>query len=363
MAEANRAPDSLAMKRPAPRLRLALGLKLLGAANVVAMLGYAIVYAGRGQAATSGFADVLPLVLHGLSQLGVLFVMMGFLAITFPDDMETPSARKVIGVLLLFSNIGTSYVCYEHYELYAATRDTSPNSPHNERVCAYVHYAILAWVVLWGVVYPTAVWLLRLNSWARARAGLLCDATAVLTAVLLLHAHGETRFPPGDRPFAAAFGRPLIAIVGSATFTPRLRHRLHAAALQAGLLDLFVDLGDLRTDDLRRFLTRRSSRANDAPIASGNIEVKSRDSGWVEAVDHTEESSSLPPSDHQSHYTAKIGDNMQPPPGLTMRRPPASVQPESGQGLTSGLPTSSKSPSPFDSSPAGRHASKDSKAS
>ena len=51
---------------------------------------------------------------NNLCQLVILFVLLSFLAVLFPEDLETPNARKTIGRMLIVSDVCDTYVTIAH---------------------------------------------------------------------------------------------------------------------------------------------------------------------------------------------------------------------------------------------------------
>lgn len=277
-------------------------LKIFLALNIVAPLTYA-----ASLTANPSDSSNVSLAVQNISQIFIVLILGGFLAIVCPDGFETPAARRFVGPLLLVSDIGDLVVCYEHALLYAAR----PRATTDECMRLAIHVAIVVYVVGFGVVYPTVCFFLRVNSWARIRWGLLVDGLVFLTAVLLLWGLGETRFPPGDLPFVAAFGRPIAAFVGAATFCAPVRHRIDAWATRIGLRDVYVKLVDLRGDELRRLI---GAMTLGFPSAAGNTSTASSDAGFAANVVETQELSSVSDlgrvgiADNASAGTAKVVD-------------------------------------------------------
>ena len=247
-----------------------------------------------------------------LVQAFILFALLLFLAVVAPDDLEAPEARKYIGYMLIVSNLSGTYAAYAHARALQLAR-ASVVATWNEFVCLYVQYTMSLFYWLLGVVYPTVTFFCLHNSWQRCRTGMVVDSCVFLCGIAVLHAHGETCYPPGDAPLAAAFGRPVVALLGAAVFAPANRHRLALWAQSAGLFHVRLTLEELRDNNLRPMLARVGVGF---PGASGNTTE-----GSLLSIERTS-SVSRPPSRSQprasrsrsgapSHHTAKwTGDDI-----------------------------------------------------
>ena len=223
--------------------------------------------------ATSAVAASLGPQADNVVMLLVFLPLPFFLAMLFPNELDTPEARKYIGPLVVLSDISGVYVCFSVVRAYTADRSKAARDNFNLRMCLYIHYAVCAFFFFWGVVYPTLCFL-RIggcrNSWAVLRRGLVIDASAFYVAIGLLCCFEETRFPPGDAPLAVAlFGRPAIGLLTAAIFTPQTRKRIRALGVAAGLFHVSLGLNELQRDEIRSVLGRSGYGA---PIASGNLE-------------------------------------------------------------------------------------------
>ena len=248
-----------------------------------------------------------------LTQAFILFALLFFLAVLFPDDLESPQARKYIGTMLFVSDLSDSYAAHAHAHALQLSR-ASVVATFDEVVCLYVQYAISLFFWLWGVVYPTMTFFCLHNSWCRLRTGMVVDAAVFLFGIAVLYAHGETRYPPGDAPLAAAFGRPAVALVGAAFVTPANRRRLAVWAEGAGLFHIRLSLEELsRDDNVRRMLSRVGLGA---PVACGNSAASTASTApsapasrpAPRSVSRSRGSSSTPSRIPPSHHTAKLSD-------------------------------------------------------
>ena len=237
---------------------------------------------GSDVSASSVIVHALGQQANNLAQLVYLFGLMGFLAILFPEDLDSPTARKWIGALLAVSNVSDMYVVHAHATAYAASsRPAEASVSYDKRVCLYIHLALLCFFFCWGVVYPTIVFFFLHNSWTRLRTGLTIDAFVFLTAYALLWVHGEERYPPGDAPLdVALFGRPAVALLGAAAFTKSTRLRLARLATEYGFFHVKFSLDELPQGELRTMFIRSGLGE---PIASGNDEGAGADHATKEA--------------------------------------------------------------------------------
>jgi len=174
--------------------------------------------------------------------------------------------------MLAVSNVCDAYVAIAHVRALHATRSEAARTSYNARVCLRVHYALTAFYFCWGIIYPTIVYFYLHNSWGRMRSGLVVDACAFLLGYAVLHAHGETRYPPGEAPLEIAlFGRPACALLGAALFTPSTRLKLSGWGEAAGLFHVKLSLSELRRADLYSVL--RGSGVDGPPVACGNSAI------------------------------------------------------------------------------------------
>lgn len=183
----------------------------------------------------------LPSAVNNLAQLLIVVVSLAFLALMFPDDLDSREARRYIGIFLCVSDICDTYVIIGVTRAYTATRSAAARVDDDRHMCLLIHYVICAFFFIWGVLYPTAVYFWMHNSWARLRSGLVVDAAVFLTAIAALWYYGEDKFPPGDAPLhVALLGRPAICLLASATFGQRNRQRLVAWGARLGLFHVQV---------------------------------------------------------------------------------------------------------------------------
>ena len=248
---------------------------------------------------------------NNLMQLIICFAIATFIAVVNPQpDLDTPPARRVIGPMLAVSNLVDTYVCFIHVRTLAATRTEAARASHDQFICLCTQYALAAFFYTWGVVYPTIVWFRLRNSWVRLRSGLVVDALVFLTGIVVLWAHGETRYPPGDAPLLVALlGRPAVSLLAAAVFNEPVRLRLSAAA---GLYHVQLRLTDLKWAEARRLLRKEGLGE---PTASGNTASTASvvSSNHISSSDVEEESSNLSLDEMQSHHTAKLPANFEPP--------------------------------------------------
>ena len=245
---------------------------------------------------------------NNLMQLIICFAIATFIAVVNPQpDLDTPPARRIIGPMLAVSNLVDTYVCFIHVRTLAATRTEAARASHDQFICLCTQYALAAFFYTWGVVYPTIVWFRLRNSWVRLRSGLVVDALVFLTGIVVLWAHGETRYPPGDAPLLVALlGRPAVSLLAAAVFNEPVRLRLSAAA---GLYHVQLRLTDLKWAEARRLLRKEGLGE---PTASGNT---ASTASVISSSGVEEESSNLSLDEMQSHHTAKLPANFEPPCG------------------------------------------------
>jgi len=254
---------------------------------------------------------------HGVANnvimLLIFWTLLIFLAVLFPDDLDSAEARKVIGVMLALSDISGIYVFCSTTNGYTVTRSEGAASSLEKRVCLYIHYCLLCFFFFWGVVYPTWTYFFLHNSWRRLRCGLVVDACAFYLAIAMLWWFGEEKYPPGDAPLLVVLlGRPAIALFSAATFNPATRCRLAAWGKAAGILHVKLSLDELRHDEIRQVL---GTKGFGKPVACGNLTDGSYGGSALlsaGSVDDAPISSEANELSHQSHHTAKIDtDNFQ----------------------------------------------------
>jgi hypothetical protein len=113
---------------------------------------------------------------NNAAQFFILMTTATVLTLMFPEDLDSPEARRFIGPFLAVSNVAGTSVAITVARGYAETRSEGAQQDANERVCLYIHYALCAFYFVWGVVYPTITFFFLRNSWRRLRLGLFVDA-------------------------------------------------------------------------------------------------------------------------------------------------------------------------------------------
>lgn len=253
--------------------KLTRRMQLILCAIAAATIGYAATWnfqvAERPDRAATAIAAALGEHANNLTQLLYFLALISFLAMMFPDELDSPEARKYIGPLLAVSNVCDTCVAVTVARVYADTRSEGARTDANQRTCLYIHYAVVAFFVCWGVIYPTIVFFFLRNSWCRLRVGLTVDAAVFLTAIGALWYFGETRYPPGDAPLSVAlYGRPAICLFGAIVYTPATRRRIAACGAALGFFHVKMSLNELPTDEIRRIL---GTSGYGVPVASGNV--------------------------------------------------------------------------------------------
>ena len=130
----------------------------------------------------------------------------------------------------------------------------------SERLC--IHLFLLCFVVLFSVVGQFVVFLFYKNSWRNLRLAMAFDGIVWSTAVLLLCALGEERYPPGDVPFAAAWGRPSAVLIGSACFTPSVRAMIARFGVQSGINHVSLSLEDLQLKEFQLLMSAHGAEGS-----------------------------------------------------------------------------------------------------
>lgn len=163
------------------------------------------------------------------------------------------------------------------------------------------------------------------------RLGLTIDALVFLGGIALLWLHGEERYPPGDAPLVIALcGRPAVALLGAAIFTPQTRQRIAAAGAAAGLFHVQLGLSELQRHEIRSLLGRAGFGL---PVAAGNestIVSEAAPPPEDKLVSFAGESSDREPA---SHHTAKCaGGPFLPESTFPVTAPGATTAEEAGSG-------------------------------
>jgi hypothetical protein len=245
---------------------------------------------------------------NNAAQFFILMTTATVLTLMFPEDLDSPEARRFIGPFLAVSNVAGTSVAITVARGYAETRSEGAQQDANERVCLYIHYALCAFYFVWGVVYPTITFFFLRNSWRRLRLGLFVDAIIFSLAIALLWWFGETRYPPGDAPLhVALLGRPLCALIGAACFHKRNRVKLVALGTAMGLYHIKLTLDELPREEIRRVLAKSGYGV---PSASGNVSSSAAASAVGVPRENDLDQCENPSDDGRdliSHHTAKMG--------------------------------------------------------
>ena len=224
--------------------------------------------------------DFLSLQLNNFLQCGVLLTLLTAFAVLFPENPDSAAARRCCLPIIVASCIGDLSAVLFHLELYAETRPplSSTNASWEERARLCIHLFLLCFVVLFSVVGQFVVFLFYKNSWRNLRLAMAFDGIVWSTAVLLLCALGEERYPPGDVPFAAAWGRPSAVLIGSACFTPSVRAMIARFGVQSGINHVSLSLEDLQLKEFQLLMSAHGAE----PSASGNTMASSSAHGGVD---------------------------------------------------------------------------------
>ena len=298
--------------------KLGQRMRLLLLLASVLSAAYAATWCGGS---TSQVAVVLGQHANNIAMLMAFLPLMLFLALMFPEDLDSADARKYIGPMLAMSNVSGTLVFISVTWAYATDRSEGASQSFEQRACLYIHYGICCFFFYWGVLYPTACFYHiggRANSWRTLRRGLVIDSSAFFLAIFLLWWFGEERFPPGDAPLHVALcGRPTIGLLTAAVFSQKTRQEMVRWCSAAGLYHVNLSLHELRRDEIRAVL-RRSGFGE--PVASGNVDSATTRSSFKskerhedsEADSSTEPSVTGVPRRVHSHHTAKLGGDVAP---------------------------------------------------
>ena len=245
-------------------------------------------------------------------QFLILFALCGFLALLFPEtqDLDTAEGRKIVGGMLVVSDICDTYVFSSYMQALHGTRAEAARLSYDHRVCLNVQYGIACFFFLWGVVYPTIVFFFLENSWTRLRTGLVIDASVFLATIAVLYAHGEERYPPGDAPLAVAiFGRPLCSLLAAAFFNLPMRRRISAWGTVCGLFHVQISLHELDRTELMRILKGAdigvpSAAGNESSADTGSM-LRSEVGHHPQPVREPEPTAAASPP-ACSHHTTKV---------------------------------------------------------
>ena len=233
----------------------------------------------------------------------------------------------------VLSSIGATFVAIANVRALTISRAAAAQTSHDQHVCLIIHYTLTAFYYLWGAIYPNIVFFCLRNSWRVLRLGLTIDALVFLGGIALLYLHGEERYPPGDAPLVIALcGRPAVALLGAAIFTPQTRQRIADAGAAAGLFHVQLGLSELQRHEIRSLLGRAGF--GQVPIAAGNestIVSEAAPPPEDKLVSFGGESSDREPA---SHHTAKCaaGGPFIPESTFPVTAPGATTAEEAGSG-------------------------------